>query len=53
MSQEAFAYSMGMSRTYFAEAETGKRNISIENIDGIAKGLGISLREFFDPELFV
>lgn len=53
LSQEAFAYSIGMSRTYFAEAETGKRNISIENIDRIAKGLGISLREFFDSELFV
>lgn len=48
-----FAYSIGMSRTYFAEAETDKRNISIENIDRIAKGLGISLREFFDSELFV
>lgn len=53
MSQEAFAYSIGTSRTYFAEAETDKRNISIENIDRIAKGLGISLREFFDSELFV
>lgn len=53
LSQEAFAYSIEMSRTYFAEVETGKRNISIENIDRIAKGLGISLREFFDSELFV
>lgn len=25
MSQEAFAYSIEMSRTYFAEVETGKR----------------------------
>lgn len=53
LSQEAFAYSIEMSRTYFAEVETGKRNISIENIDRIAKGLGVSLKEFFDSELFV
>ena len=52
MSQEEFAYSIGMSRTYFAEVETGKRNIAIENIDRIARGLGVSLRGFFDAEIF-
>ena len=52
VSQEAFAYSIEMSRTYFAEVETGKRNVSIENIERIAGGLGVSLREFFDSDLF-
>lgn len=52
VSQEAFAYSIEMSRTYFAEVETGRRNVSIENIDRIAKGLGVSLREFFDADIF-
>lgn len=52
MSQEAFAFSIEMSRTYFAEVETGRRNVSLENIDRIAKGLGVSLREFFDSEIF-
>lgn len=51
-SQEALAYSIEMSRTYFAEVETGKQNISIENIERIARGLGVSLREFFDSDLF-
>lgn len=51
-SQEALAYSIEMSRTYLAEVETGKRNISIENIERIARGLGVSLREFFDSDLF-
>ena len=45
LSQEAFAYSIGMSRTYFAEAETDKRNISIENIDRIAKGLAVKCQD--------
>lgn len=53
MSQEAFAYSIEMSRTYFAEVETGNRNVSIENIDRIARGLGVSLKEFFNSDLFV
>ena len=52
VSQEAFAYSIGMSRTYFAEVEVGRRNVSVENIDRIARGLGVSMREFFDSELF-
>lgn len=52
MSQEAFAYSIEMSRTYLAEVEIGKRNVSIENIDRIARGLGVLLKGFFDSELF-
>lgn len=53
VSQEAFANSIGMSRTYFAEVETGRRNVSVENIDRIATGFGVTLRDFFDSELFV
>lgn len=36
-----------MDRTYIADVELGKRNISIENIDKIAKGLAITLPELF------
>ncbi len=52
VSQESFAHSIEMSRTYFAEVETGKRNVSVENIDRIACGLGVTLGEFFNSELF-
>lgn len=52
VSQDALAYSIGMSRTYFAEVETGKRNVSIKNISRIAEGLGVSLKEFFDSDVF-
>lgn len=52
-SQETLAYSIEMSRTYLAEVEIGKRNRSIENIDRIAQGLGVSLKEFFDSDLFI
>lgn len=47
LSQEKFALQIDMDRTYLASVESGKRNISIENIYKISKGLNISLEEFF------
>jgi transcriptional regulator with XRE-family HTH domain len=48
LSQEKFALLIGMDRTYLASVESGKRNISIENIDKIAKGFGMTLEKFFE-----
>lgn len=48
LSQEKFALSIGMDRTYFASVEAGRRNISICNIKKIADGLGISLSKLFE-----
>lgn len=47
MSQEKFALHIDMDRTYLASVESGKRNISLENISKIAKGFGITLEELF------
>ena len=47
ISQEKFALSIDMDRTYYASVERGRRNISIKNIAKIADGLGISLEELF------
>ena len=47
ISQEKFALSIIMDRTYYASVEAGKRNISIQNIEKIANGLGISLSDLF------
>lgn len=47
MSQEKFALMIDMDRTYYASVESGKRNISINNIEKIAKGLGVTLEELF------
>jgi len=44
-SQEAFATTCGLDRTYVSGVERGKRNISLRNIDVIAKALRISLSE--------
>lgn len=47
LSQEKFALSISMDRTYYASVESGKRNISLLNIAKIAQGLNISLSELF------
>lgn len=52
ISQERFAYDIGMARTYFAEVETGKRNVSAINLEKIACGLNVSLKQFFDSDYF-
>lgn len=48
LSQEKFALKIDMDRTYFATVESGKRNISLQNIERIAKGLNISISELFE-----
>lgn len=48
LSQEKFALKIGMDRTYFATVESGKRNISLNNIEKIAKGLNITISELFE-----
>lgn len=42
LSQEKFALSIEMDRTYLASVEAGKRNISLQNIIKIANGLNVS-----------
>lgn len=47
LSQEKFALQIGMDRTYYASVESGKRNISIQNIEKISIGLGVPISEIF------
>lgn len=44
-SQEAFAAECGLDRTYISGIERGRRNISLRNIEVIAKALGISISD--------
>lgn len=48
LSQEKFALSIDMDRTYLASIEAGRRNISINNIKKISDGFNISISELFD-----
>lgn len=47
ISQEKFALKIDMDRTYLSSVESGKRNISVVNLEKIINGLGISFEEFF------
>lgn len=41
VSQQDFALSIEMGRTYFTGVERGGRNMSIDNLERIAAGLGV------------
>ena len=47
LSQEKFALSIGMDRTYYASVEAGKRNISLQNIKKISDGFNITVSALF------
>lgn len=48
LSQEKFALLINMDRTYLASVESGKRNISLENIYKIAIGFDLTIEELFN-----
>lgn len=52
LSQEKFSFECGLDRTYIASIEQGKRNVSIVNIEKIAKACDVSISEFFNSNLF-
>ncbi len=43
--QEIMAEKIGMDRSFIADLERGKRNITILNLDVLAQGFGISLSQ--------
>ena len=47
LSQEALALTCELDRTYIGGVERGERNISLINIQKIAKALDVSARELF------
>jgi ribosome-binding protein aMBF1 (putative translation factor) len=47
ISQEDLADKAGLDRTYISSIERGKRNISLENIERLAKALKSSVRDLF------
>ncbi|WP_263373908.1 helix-turn-helix domain-containing protein [Granulicella aggregans] len=47
INQEEAAERCGLHRTYYSGVERGVRNVSVVNIEKIAKGLKISLPDLF------
>ena len=52
LSQEKLANISEVDRTYVAQVESGKRNISLRNIQKLCCGLDVTLGEFFSDSLF-
>jgi transcriptional regulator with XRE-family HTH domain len=51
ISQEKLAELAGLHRTYVSSVERGKRNISLENIDRLARALGVPMAKLVsDPK---
>ena len=48
MAQKDLAYASDLDRSYIASIENGQRNVSIVNIEKIAKALNVTLKELFD-----
>ena len=46
-SQEEFSFRVGLHQTYVSSVERGKRNVTIQTADRIAKALGTSLSSLF------
>ena len=52
LTQEECSFDVELDRTYWSSVERGLRNISINNLNKICIFFGISLKEFFDSDIF-
>lgn len=47
ISQEELAFRSDLHRTYIGMIERAEKNVTLKNIEKIAKGLEISIKDFF------
>jgi transcriptional regulator with XRE-family HTH domain len=52
LSQEGLAFDADVERAYVSHLESGRRNISIKNMEKILKALDVSFAEFFANKSF-
>ena len=48
LTQAEFAKKLGYDRTFLSRVERGVQNITLETLDKICDGLGITIKEFFN-----
>ena len=53
LSQEALAFSSGLDRTYISGVERGIRNLTVNSLEAIIKGLDISKKDFLQDVIDV
>ena len=47
-SQDEFAHRTGLHRTYIGSLERGERNVSLANMDRIARALGVPIAQLLE-----
>ena len=47
ISQDELADKIGWDRSFLSRVESGKQNITIENLNAVCNGLDVSLKDFF------
>lgn len=52
ISQKDISFAADLDRSYIASVENGQRNISIVNIEKIAKALGVTIKVLFSDDEF-
>jgi transcriptional regulator with XRE-family HTH domain len=52
ISQEALGLEAGVDRTYVSDVENGRRNVSVEILERLIKGLKVTMGEFFSSKDF-
>ena len=52
LSQEALAFEAGITRGYLSRVERAAVNVSIDNLDALAKAVRVPLRDLIDPAQF-
>ena len=51
LSQESLAELCGLHRTYVGSVERAERNVSIDNIERLARGLDVKIQDLFGAEV--
>lgn len=49
ISQDELANRIGWDRSFLSRVESGKQNITLENLNALCNALGVSMSYFFEP----
>ena len=52
LSQQKFAYEADIERSFLTHIEKGRKNISVGTLERVLIALEISIKDFFDSEIF-